>query len=153
MPRVVLLVAVWRQACIDSEPGQDAKVCLSLSRYEGAVDVFEPPADRQRARLSSGQTLLVVADEPSMRLIVHDAPLRSGGSRTPTGARPRDHVERSAICVFPTDNRVEFIYRVRSSGSQASMHFCPFFQGALLALNGRGSSTRRVTWVDRLRGY
>jgi PAS domain S-box-containing protein len=60
------------QACISSEPGKGTKVCLYLPRHAGDVGVVEPSADVQRAQRGEGETVLVVDDEPSVRLLIQE---------------------------------------------------------------------------------
>ena len=58
-------------ARIYSEAGEGAMICLYLPRHRGAADVAEeeaPPADVPRAR--DGETVLVVDDEPTVRMLV-----------------------------------------------------------------------------------
>ncbi|MGI4801515.1 MAG: PAS domain-containing protein [Janthinobacterium lividum] len=59
------------QIRIHSQVGQGTAVCLYLPRHVGEVDVVEPApelADAPRAR--DGQTVLVVDDEPTIRMLV-----------------------------------------------------------------------------------
>jgi PAS domain S-box-containing protein len=60
------------QAHISSEPGRGTKVCLYLPRYTGADSAFEPPVAAQKAQRGDGETVLVVDDEPSVRLLIHE---------------------------------------------------------------------------------
>jgi len=60
------------QACISSEPGKGTKVCLYLPRFAGDVGVAEPSADAQRAGRGRGETVLVVDDEPTVRLLINE---------------------------------------------------------------------------------
>ncbi len=60
------------QARIYSDPGQGTKVCLYLPRYTGDVGDVEPPANVQRVRRGEGETVLVVDDEPSVRLLIQE---------------------------------------------------------------------------------
>jgi signal transduction histidine kinase len=60
------------QARIQSEPGLGAKVSLYLPRYEGGDKIFQPPATGQKARPGNGETVLLVDDERSVRLLVND---------------------------------------------------------------------------------
>jgi len=60
------------QARIYSEPGLGTKVCLYLPRYTGDDSVVEPPADAQRAQPGDGETVLIVDDEPSVRLLLKE---------------------------------------------------------------------------------
>jgi PAS domain S-box-containing protein len=59
------------QARIDSEVGQGTTVCLYLPRHHGPVEETEPPAKLSEApRAEQGETVLVVEDEPALRLLV-----------------------------------------------------------------------------------
>jgi len=60
------------QAHISSELGQGTTVCLYLPRYTGAHSVPEPPTATQKAQRGDGETVLVVDDEPSVRLLIRD---------------------------------------------------------------------------------
>jgi len=59
------------QARIYSEPGQGAMLCLYLPRHHGQADVEDRPAERAAApRAGQGETVLVVDDEPTVRMLV-----------------------------------------------------------------------------------
>jgi CheY-like chemotaxis protein len=60
------------QARIYSQPGHGAKVCLYLPRYFGNDKAAEPTADRAEAQSGAGQTVLVVDDEPSVRMFINE---------------------------------------------------------------------------------
>jgi CheY-like chemotaxis protein len=60
------------QARIQSEPGQGAKISLYLPRYRGADKIFRQPATAQKARPGNGETVLVVDDERSVRMLVSE---------------------------------------------------------------------------------
>jgi CheY-like chemotaxis protein len=60
------------QARIFSEPGQGTKVSLYLPRYLGEGKVIEPSAGATKAQRGDGQTVLVVDDEPSVRMLVRE---------------------------------------------------------------------------------
>jgi CheY-like chemotaxis protein len=58
------------QARIYSEPGQGTMVCLYLPRHRGG-EVAEPAAERVATpRAEQGETVLVVDDEPTVRMLV-----------------------------------------------------------------------------------
>jgi PAS domain S-box-containing protein len=57
------------QARIYSEPGHGAKVCLYLPRYAGDDPVYEQSAGAQKALRGDGETVLVVDDEPTVRML------------------------------------------------------------------------------------
>jgi PAS domain S-box-containing protein len=59
------------QARIYSEPGQGAMVCLYLPRFIGAAENADVPAEPAEApRAEQGETVLVVDDEPTVRMLV-----------------------------------------------------------------------------------
>jgi PAS domain S-box-containing protein len=60
------------QARIDSEPGHGAKVSLYLPRYAGGDPVNEPAAGAQKAQRGDGETVLVVDDERSVRVLANE---------------------------------------------------------------------------------
>jgi PAS domain S-box-containing protein len=60
------------QARIASEPGQGTTVSLYLPRYLGEGKVIEPAAGAPKAQRGDGQTVLVVDDEPSVRMLVRE---------------------------------------------------------------------------------
>jgi len=59
-------------ARIYSEPGQGSMVCLYLPRHLGADDSADEPVERVAPPLAAqpGQTVLVVDDEPTVRMLV-----------------------------------------------------------------------------------
>ncbi len=60
------------QARIYSEPGQGVRVSLYLPRYVGEDRIVEAPEDERKAQSGAGETVLVVDDEPSIRLLVRE---------------------------------------------------------------------------------
>ena len=59
------------QARISSEVGQGTKVCLYLPRHLGEAEAAEPAQDlADTPRGKGGQTVLVVDDEPTVRMLV-----------------------------------------------------------------------------------
>jgi CheY-like chemotaxis protein len=61
------------QVRIYSEPGQGTMVCLYLPRHHGEEAVATPPAEFAEApRAEIGETVLVVDDEPTVRMLVAD---------------------------------------------------------------------------------
>jgi CheY-like chemotaxis protein len=59
------------QARIYSEPGQGAMVCLYLPRFIGAAEDADVPTESAEApRAEQGETVLVVDDEPTVRMLV-----------------------------------------------------------------------------------
>jgi len=59
------------QVRIYSEPGQGAMVCLYLPRHHGAVEEGEGISEVEQApRAQAGETVMVVDDEPTVRMLV-----------------------------------------------------------------------------------
>ena len=59
------------QARICSEPGQGAMVCLYLPWHHGQAEVEDRPTERAAApRAGQSETVLVVDDEPTVRMLV-----------------------------------------------------------------------------------
>ncbi len=59
------------QARIQSEPGRGTTVCLDLPRHTGAAEPASPaPAPAEAPRPARGETVLVVDDEPTVRMLV-----------------------------------------------------------------------------------
>jgi CheY-like chemotaxis protein len=67
------------QARIYSEPGQGTMVCLYLPRWFGEHEaVAEPDEAADPARARQGETVLVVDDEPTIRMLVAEVLEESG---------------------------------------------------------------------------
>jgi PAS domain S-box-containing protein len=60
------------QARITSQPGQGTKVCLYLPRYAGAEELFEASSEVRAPRAGAGETVLIVDDEDSVRMLVNE---------------------------------------------------------------------------------
>jgi CheY-like chemotaxis protein len=60
------------QARIYSEPGKGTMVCLYLPRQIGMEDIVEAPAEAAQSRAEKGATVLVVDDEPVVRMLMTD---------------------------------------------------------------------------------
>ena len=58
------------QARIYSEPGQGTMICLYLPRHYGEVSLPAPAESPQAARAEQGWTVLIVDDEPTVRMLV-----------------------------------------------------------------------------------
>jgi CheY-like chemotaxis protein len=58
------------QARIQSEPGRGTKVSLYLPRHAGDAAMPQPAAGEPKTRRGDGGTVLVVDDEPSIRMLV-----------------------------------------------------------------------------------
>jgi PAS domain S-box-containing protein len=66
------------QARITSEPGRGTEVSLYLPRYAGEESALQPSAPGRMAQSGAGETVLVVDDEDSVRLLVHEIMTESG---------------------------------------------------------------------------
>jgi len=62
------------QVRIYSEVGQGTTVCLYLPRYYGSVDAQDPAYERraEARHAGDGETVLIVDDEPSVRMLVRE---------------------------------------------------------------------------------
>jgi CheY-like chemotaxis protein len=60
------------QARIYSQPGQGATVRLYLPRYVGEDSVLEPSGEVGEVHSGAGETVLVVDDEPSVRMLIQE---------------------------------------------------------------------------------
>jgi PAS domain S-box-containing protein len=60
------------QARIESERGQGTKIALYLPRFSGAEAGAEPPSAAPTAERGDGETVLVVDDEPNVRMVVSE---------------------------------------------------------------------------------
>jgi PAS domain S-box-containing protein len=58
------------QARIQSEPGHGAKISLYLPRYMGGDQIFQQQPAAQKAQHGNGETVLLVDDERSVRMLV-----------------------------------------------------------------------------------
>jgi signal transduction histidine kinase/CheY-like chemotaxis protein len=59
---------------IYSEPGQGTMVCIYLPRHRGDEDIDMPDiAEPDAAPADAGETILVIDDEPSVRMLIVDA--------------------------------------------------------------------------------
>jgi PAS domain S-box-containing protein len=60
------------QARIYSQPGEGTQVCLYLPRFTGEDSVYEPPAESPQMQRGAGETVLVVDDEPGVRMLINE---------------------------------------------------------------------------------
>ncbi len=60
------------QARIYSEPGEGTKLCLYLPAYAGADEVVEAASNPRKPQRGDGETVLVVDDEPTVRMLVKE---------------------------------------------------------------------------------
>lgn len=58
------------QVRVYSEPGKGATMCLYLPRYTGAVVNEEQSGDAQIEHVGVGETVLVIDDEPTVRMLI-----------------------------------------------------------------------------------
>ncbi|MET0446091.1 MAG: ATP-binding protein, partial [Pseudorhodoplanes sp.] len=58
---------------IYSEVGQGTMVCIYLPRFHGEEDVANETLNAERIETGSGKTVLVIDDEPTVRMLVTDA--------------------------------------------------------------------------------
>ncbi len=67
------------QAHIESEPGRGTRLCLTLPRHEAGTSQSDAPASETAApRAECGETVLVVDDEPTVRMLVAEVLQESG---------------------------------------------------------------------------
>ncbi len=60
------------QARICSKPGSGTMICIYLPRHRGAAEAEAEPAREDAPRAQSGETVLVVDDEPTIRMLVSE---------------------------------------------------------------------------------
>ncbi len=58
---------------IYSEPGDGTMVCIYLPRHRGEEDVDSPDIAEPAVEAEAGETVLVIDDEPSVRMLIVDA--------------------------------------------------------------------------------
>ncbi len=86
---------------IDSELGRGTTVCLYLPRFVGAVET--PAPDVAHAPLGAGETVMIVEDDPSVRMIVLEV-LEALGY---TAVEAID--ARTAIPILQSDRRIDLL--------------------------------------------
>jgi len=92
------------QARIYSEPGRGTMVCLYLPRHLGSVDAAEATPELADApRADHGQTVLVVDDEPTVRMLVTEVleELGYGAIEAADGA--------SGLRILQSDARIDLL--------------------------------------------
>jgi CheY-like chemotaxis protein len=91
------------QVRIYSELGVGTTMCLYLPRYAGAVDERRDETGPETSEMGSGETVLVVDDEPLLRMVMTDA-LQDGGYRAlEANDGPR------ALKILESDARVDLL--------------------------------------------
>jgi PAS domain S-box-containing protein len=91
------------QARIHSKPGKGTKICLYLPRYTGADKVFEASAGAPRAQHGEGETVLVVDDEASVRVLINDVLVELGYD-----VRQADH-GAAGLKVLESNERIDLL--------------------------------------------
>ncbi|SFG80788.1 hybrid sensor histidine kinase/response regulator [Methylobacterium gossipiicola] len=92
------------QARITSEPGRGTMVCLYLPRHLGQAEGVEPVPDlSEAARARMGETVLVVDDEPTVRMLVTEVleDLGYAAIEAADGA--------SGLAVLQSDTRIDLL--------------------------------------------
>ena len=92
------------QVRIYSEPGEGAMVCLYLPRHLGEAEEPETPAELSEApRAGDGETVLVVDDEPTVRMLVSEVLEELGYSAIEAADGP------SGLKLLQSDVRVDLL--------------------------------------------
>ena len=91
------------QVRISSEIGQGSTVCLYLPRHRGRAERAYAPAFAEASRAGRGETVLVVDDEPSVRMLVIDVLEEHGYA----AVEASDGV--SGLSVLRSDARVDLL--------------------------------------------
>ena len=92
------------QVRIYSEPGQGALICLYLPRHLGEAEQAEPPPELSEApRAGAGETVLVVDDEPTVRMLVGEVLEELGYSAIEAADGP------SGLKLLQSDVRVDLL--------------------------------------------
>jgi CheY-like chemotaxis protein len=117
------------QARITSEPGKGTMVCLYLPRHFGEADGAEPVADlSEAARAKMGETVLVVDDEPTVRMLVTEVleDLGYAAVEAADGA--------SGLAVLQSDMRIDLL--VTDVGLPGGMNGRQMAEAALVSRPG-----------------
>ncbi len=92
------------QARIYSEPGQGATICLYLPRHFGDAErIEEPSAPSVAARAEMGESVLVVDDEPTVRMLVAEVLADFGYTAIEASDGP------AALRVLQSDARIDLL--------------------------------------------
>ena len=92
------------QVHIYSEPGEGTMVCLYLPRHLGAIETADIPPDLADApRAQAGETVLVVDDEPTVRMLVTEVLEELGYAAIEAADGP------SGLKVLESDARIDLL--------------------------------------------
>jgi len=91
------------QVRIYSEPGQGTMVCLYLPRYLGDVEDANEALEAPPERAVEGETVLVVDDEPSVRMLASEVLIELG--YTPIEAEDG----KSGLAVLNSNRRIDLL--------------------------------------------
>ena len=91
------------QVRIYSEPGEGTTMCLYLPRFSGSAEAAEDPHDDGRIDPGDGETVLVVDDEPVVRMLIVDV-LEENGYRVLEAADGP-----AGLRILQTDTRVDLL--------------------------------------------
>jgi CheY-like chemotaxis protein len=91
------------QAHITSTPGKGSRICLFLPRHAGELDAEHAEAPVQVAPAGEGETVLVVDDEPSVRMLVAEVLQDLGYAAIEAGDGP------AGLAVLRSGRRVDLM--------------------------------------------
>jgi len=91
------------QVRIYSEPGEGTTMCLYLPRFSGSAESAESPHGDGRIDPGDGETVLVVDDEPVVRMLIVDV-LEENGYRVLEAADGP-----SGLRILQTDTRIDLL--------------------------------------------
>jgi CheY-like chemotaxis protein len=66
------------QVRIYSEPGKGTTVCMYLPRHGGTAEEVSAPVDESAIHQATGETVLVIDDEPTLRMLIVDVLQEAG---------------------------------------------------------------------------
>jgi PAS domain S-box-containing protein len=92
------------QIRVYSEPGEGTTMCLYFPRYRGDVDEETGVVPAQIAEVGAGQTVLVIDDEPVVRMLILEVLAEAGYSALeaedgPTGLKILEAVDQLALLI------------------------------------------------------
>jgi len=91
------------QVRIYSEVGQGTTMCLYLPRFAGALDSDDPSDDEATLELGQGETVLVIDDEVSIRMLISDVLGEAGYRVLEAGDGP------SGLKILNSDSRIDLL--------------------------------------------